>query len=82
VEFSSVTEGDSREGENEGAIAQKEVIVGTILCPMDRTETQDVVEDNGVDMRNGDHEGEEVIADENEDEIVGDGSEEAIDEGS
>jgi hypothetical protein len=81
-EFSSVTEGDSREGENEGAAAQKEVIVGSIPCPMDMSETQEVVDqENGVDMRNGDGEGEEVIGDENE-EIVGDGNEEAIDEGS
>lgn len=56
-EFSSVTESDSREGENRGAAAQQEVIVGTIPCPMDM-HGKEVVHDDG--------EGEGVIGDENE----------------
>jgi hypothetical protein len=51
-EFSSVTESDSREGENEGATAQKEVIVGAIPCPMDVSATQEEVDqDNVVERR-------------------------------
>ena len=52
-EFSSVTEGDSREGENE-EVDERKVIVGTIPCPMDRPETQrEIHQDNGgMDVRN------------------------------
>jgi hypothetical protein len=72
-EFSSVTEGDSREGENEGADAQKEVIVGTISCPMDRSGIQEVIHQD-----NGECEGEEIVGNE----VVDDEIEESIDEGS
>jgi len=69
-EFSSVTESDSREGENgrvqdEGA-AQREVVVGAIPCPMDVPSSHEVVnqetvnQNNVVDMRGDDHESEEV----------------------
>jgi hypothetical protein len=79
-EFSSVTEGDSREGENEGATAQKEVIVGAIPCPMDVSKTQEEVDqDNVVDMRSGGHENGEMIKNE---EIIGDKSEDVTVEGS
>ena len=89
-EFSSVTEGDSREGENdEGVVAQKEVIVGDIPCPMDVSETPKAVDqDNVVDMGNGGHavDQDNVVDMGNggheNDEIIGDGNEEAIDEGS
>jgi hypothetical protein len=51
-EFSSVTKSDSIEGENEGATAQKEVIVGAIPCPMDVSATQEEVDqDNVVERR-------------------------------
>jgi len=79
-EFSSVTECDSREGENEGATVQKKVIVGAIPCPMDVSKTQEEVDqDNVVDMRSGGHENGEMI--ENE-EIIGDESEDVTVEGS
>jgi hypothetical protein len=74
-EFSLVTESDSREGENEGADTQEEVIVGIILCPMDRSGTE---EDNSVGVRNGECEDEEIVGGE----VVGDGNVETIDEGS
>jgi len=73
-EFSSVTMSYSREGENEGADAdaQKEVIVGTIPYPMNRSGTQEVIhQDNGDNGECG-----------SEEKIVGDGSEESFDEGS
>ena len=73
-EFSSVTDGDSREGENEEADvdAQKGVIVGTIPCPMDRSGIEKVIHQD-----DGECEGEEIVGNE----VVGDGTEESIDEG-
>ena len=74
-EFSSVTESDSREGEN-GCVqndeeAQEGVIVGAIPCPIDVPTTQEVVDqDTIMDMRSDVHGNGEVIADENEEAIV------------
>jgi hypothetical protein len=77
-EFSSVTEGDSREGEKE----EDAMIVGTIPCPMDKYVTKEVVsQDDGVDMRDDDHEGEGATGDENE-EVVGAENKEIINIGS
>jgi hypothetical protein len=82
-EFSSVTESKIREREddyvqNEGA-AQKEVIIGTIPCPMEvPVAVQDVVDQNMmVDMRSGGHENGEMIGDESE-EVIVEGSEQVI----
>jgi hypothetical protein len=73
-EFSSATECDSREGENEGATAQKEVIVGAIPCPMDVSEAQEQLgQDNAVDMRSVGHENGEMIENEG---MIGDETEE------
>jgi len=80
-EFSSVTESDSREGENEGAAAQKKVIVGgAIPCQMDVSKVQEEVvdQDNVVDMRSGSHENGEIIDGESE-EVMVEGGEEMID---
>jgi len=83
-EFSSVTESDSREGENEGAAAQKKVIVGgAIPCPMDVSKVQEEVvdqdnQDNVVDMRSGSHENGEMIDGKSE-EVIVEGGEEMID---
>jgi len=78
-EFSSVTDGDSREGENEGAAAQKEeVIVGAIPCPMNVSEVQEEVDlDNAEDMRSGEmiENGEMTGGDEGEEMIVKGGEE-------
>jgi hypothetical protein len=77
-EFSSVTEGDSREGDKE----EDAMIVGTIPCPMDKYVTKEVVsQDDGVDMRDDDHEGEGATGDENE-EVVGAENKEIINIGS
>ena len=80
-EFSSVTDGDSREGENEGDVAQKEeVIVGAIPCPMDVSEVQEEVDlDNAMDMMSAEmiENGEMTGGDESEEMIVK-GSEEVI----
>jgi len=89
-EFSSVTEGDSREGENEGVDdAKQKVIVGTIPCPMDRSErseTQEKIhyENGGIDVRNVDYEGEGIADNENEETIegAGDENEETIEGGN
>jgi hypothetical protein len=56
------------EGENRGVVAQQEVIVGTIPCPMDMHGKEVVRHDDG--------EGEGVIGDENEEEVVGENEEE------
>jgi hypothetical protein len=50
-EFSLITESDSREGENRGAAAQQEVIVGTISCPMDMHGKEVVHHDDGEGER-------------------------------
>ncbi|WVZ55981.1 hypothetical protein U9M48_006573 [Paspalum notatum var. saurae] len=84
-EFSSITEGDSREGENdcvqdegtghEGA-GQGEVVVGAIPCPMNVPMTHEVeTQDNVVEMRSDDHENEEVTEDM---EMIGDKDREVI----
>ncbi|WVZ95817.1 hypothetical protein U9M48_041533 [Paspalum notatum var. saurae] len=88
-EFSSITEGDSREGENdcvqdegtghEGA-CQGEVVVGAIPCPMNVPMTHEVeTQDNVVEMRSDDHENEEVTEDM---EMIGDKDREVIGEES
>jgi hypothetical protein len=73
-EFSSVTEGDSREGENIGVAAQEEMIVGAIPCPMDVSKVQEkVVDQNNVeDLSGGNENGEngEMINDESEEVVV------------
>jgi hypothetical protein len=74
-EFSSVTESDSREGENENGdvqhddgvgVAREEVIVGTIPCPMNESVVHKMVasdaqENEEVAMGNDAQENEEVI---------------------
>jgi len=80
-EFSSVTEDDCREGENgvdDTGVddTEKRVIVGTIPCPVSNSlEAQREIhqENGGIEVRNVDCEG---------DEIVGDGHEETIDRGN
>jgi len=63
-------------------MAQKEMIVGAIPCPMDVSKVQKEVvdQDNVVDMRSGGHENgenEKMIDDESE-EVIVEGSEEVI----
>ena len=84
-EFSPVTQGDSREGENRGVATQQEVIVGTIPCPPvdtpgvhhDDGEGEEVIGDeNEGDIRDDDG---EVTGDENEGEVVGPRNEKTVD---
>ena len=81
-EFSSVTESDSREGENgcvqNDRVAQDGVIVWAIPCPIDVPAAQEVVDqDTIMDMRSDVHGNGEVIVDENE-EVIVERSEEVI----